>query len=80
MAKKKGAKWMAKAFAKHPGRLHRNLGVPLGQKIPASKLRAAKAGKYGAKVAKEANPVVTAKKINATRRRKKGHKAHHAKA
>ena len=27
---------------KHPGQLHRDLGVPQGKKIPASKLAAAK--------------------------------------
>lgn len=36
--------WIAGAI-KHPGALHRQLGVPEGQKIPASKLAAAaKAG------------------------------------
>lgn len=37
MAKKN---WMAGAV-KHPGALHRELGVPEGQKIPAAKLNAA---------------------------------------
>jgi len=38
------AKWIAGAI-KHPGALHKELGVPQGQKIPQSKLaRAAKAG------------------------------------
>lgn len=32
--------WMAGAV-KHPGALHRQLGVPQGQKIPAAKLAAA---------------------------------------
>ncbi len=31
-------KWMAKAFGKNPGALHRSLGVPEGKKIPAGKL------------------------------------------
>jgi hypothetical protein len=35
-------KWIAGAI-KHPGALHRQLGVPAGEKIPAKKL--AKAGK-----------------------------------
>ncbi len=75
MAKKKtGHKWMQKAFSKHKGSLHRDLHVPQGQKIPASKLAAAKAGKYGPKVAKKANPVVTAKKINAKHKRKRSYK------
>ena len=30
--------WMKKAFGKHPGKLHRRLGVPEGEKIPAKKL------------------------------------------
>ena len=44
---------MAKKFIqkaiKHPGALHRELGVPMGKKIPASKIRAAakKPGKLG---------------------------------
>jgi hypothetical protein len=33
-------KWIQKAI-KHPGALHRQLGVPQGQKIPESKLNAA---------------------------------------
>jgi hypothetical protein len=37
-------KWIAGAI-KHPGALHRTLGVPEGQKIPAKKL--AKAAKSG---------------------------------
>jgi len=42
------AKWIQKAI-KHPGALHRDLGVPQGQKIPAKKLTAAaeKPGKTG---------------------------------
>jgi hypothetical protein len=41
-------KWIAGAI-KHPGALHRDLGVPQGQKIPAKKLAAAaqKGGKVG---------------------------------
>lgn len=42
--------WIAGAI-KHPGSLHRDLGVPQGQKIPARKLAAAirKGGKIGRK-------------------------------
>jgi len=36
------ANWIAGAI-KHPGALHRQLGVPSGQKIPAAKLKAAAA-------------------------------------
>lgn len=34
--------WMQHAFGAHPGRLHRALGVPEGQKIPTSKLASAR--------------------------------------
>ena len=37
------------------GGLHRSLGVPEGQKIPAAKMAAAKAGRYGPKAKKQAN-------------------------
>jgi hypothetical protein len=37
-----------------PGGLHASLGVPQGQKIPASKMAAALAGKHGAKAAAQA--------------------------
>jgi hypothetical protein len=45
---KKAKKWIAKAI-KHPGALHKQLGVPEGEKIPAGKLEAAadKGGKLG---------------------------------
>ena len=36
------AKNWIKGAIKHPGALHRTLGVPEGKKIPASKLAAAK--------------------------------------
>jgi len=39
-------KWISKAI-KHPGALHRELGVPEGKKIPAKKM---------AKAAKSKNP------------------------
>jgi len=38
-----------------PGGLHKSLGVPEGQTIPAAKMAAAKAGKYGPLAAKQAN-------------------------
>lgn len=37
------------------GGLHQSLNVPAGEKIPASKMAAAKAGKYGALAKKQAN-------------------------
>lgn len=39
-AKRGGRKWIQGAI-KHPGALHRQLGVPQGQKIPATKLEKA---------------------------------------
>lgn len=37
------------------GGLHRSLGVPEGQKIPAAKMAAAKRGDYGPKAQRQAN-------------------------
>lgn len=44
------ANWISGAI-KHPGSLHRQMHVPMGQKIPAKKLAAAakKGGKMGAR-------------------------------
>lgn len=47
------ANWIAGAIKK-PGQLHRDLGVPQGQKIPASKLAAA---------AKSSNPTIRKRAI-----------------
>lgn len=38
-----------------PGGLHESLGVPQGQPIPAAKMAAAKAGKFGPKAQKQAD-------------------------
>ena len=48
MAKLKRKNWIAGAIKK-PGALHKSLGVPKGEKIPASKIEAAaaKGGKLG---------------------------------
>jgi hypothetical protein len=48
MAKKRSGKWIQSAIRK-PGALHRALGVPEGEKIPASKL---------AKAARSSNPTM----------------------
>lgn len=48
---------------KHPGALHRQLHVPEGKKIPASKMRAAREGKYGKKAQKRANFAKTLSKL-----------------
>ncbi len=63
MAKKK--KWMQKAFGKHPGALHRMLGVPLGKPIPPKMLAAA--AQKGGLLGKRARPVMIAKRINLAR-------------
>lgn len=39
---------------KKPGQLHRDLGVPQGQAIPAKKMKEAESGKYGKKTAQRA--------------------------
>jgi hypothetical protein len=51
-------KWIGKAIKK-PGQLHRDLGVPQGQKIPEAKIKAAE--KRGGKVAKRAHLAETLK-------------------
>ena len=55
-------KWMQKAFSKNKGKLHRELGVPQGQKIPAAKIEKATHAKSGT-LRKEANLAKTAAKI-----------------
>lgn len=49
--KKKGQK----KITFKPGALHSQLGVPQGEKIPASKMAAARAGKLGPTAQKRAN-------------------------
>jgi len=53
--------WIAGAI-KHPGALHKELGVPMGKKIPAKKLSAAK--KKGGILAKRANLATTLSKMH----------------
>lgn len=55
------ANFIKKAI-KRPGALHKALGVPKGQKIPASKLNAA--AKKKGRVGKEARFAKTLKKLN----------------
>jgi hypothetical protein len=45
----------AKPVSFQPGGLHKSLGVPAGQKIPAAKMAAAKAGKMDPTAKKQAN-------------------------
>jgi hypothetical protein len=56
-------KWISGAI-KHPGKLHRELNVPEGKKIPAGKLNKAASGKMGPTVQKEANLAKTLKKMH----------------
>ena len=51
-------KWIQKAVKK-PGALHKALGVPKGEKIPASKL--SKAAKSSGKIGKQARLAQTLK-------------------
>jgi hypothetical protein len=53
-------KWIKSAIKK-PGQLHRDLGVPQGQKIPAKTLNAAAAS--GGKVGQRARLAKTLKKM-----------------
>jgi hypothetical protein len=46
---------------KHPGALHKELGVPQGKKIPMKKIKAAE--KEGGKIAKQAHLAETLKKM-----------------
>jgi hypothetical protein len=56
-------KWMAEAFGKNKGKLHRELGVKEGEKIPAKKLAKAEHSK-NTTIRKEAVLAHTAGKIN----------------
>lgn len=57
-----GKNWIAGAI-KHPGALHRELGVPEGEKIPAKKLEKA-SHSSNHKLAKRANLAKTLKKLH----------------
>lgn len=59
--KKKAKMWISKAI-KHPGGLHRALGVPEGKKIPASKINAA--SHAGGHLGKMANLAKTLKHMH----------------
>jgi len=58
-----GEKWMQKAFSKNKGKLHRELLVPEGKKIPAKKLAKASHSKNPT-IRKEVALAKTARKIN----------------
>jgi hypothetical protein len=55
-------KWI-KGAIKHPGKLHRELGVPEGKKIPAKKLAKAEHSKNPT-IRKEANLAKTLKSMH----------------
>lgn len=63
MAASKGGKSGINIKASHKGRLHKALGVPEGQPIPAAKLQAAKNSKDPA-IRKEATFAINAKGFN----------------
>lgn len=57
----KNQNWIKGAVSKHPGALHRNLGVPEGQPIPPGTLAAA--AQRGGVVGKEARLAETLAKL-----------------
>jgi len=52
---------------KHPGALHKQLGVAADEKIPAKKMASARAGNYGATAASRANLAKTLAKFDDSR-------------
>lgn len=56
-------KWI-KGAIKHPGALHRQLGVPEGEKIPAKKMASARSGAYGPLAEKRAHLAKTLKSFD----------------
>jgi len=58
---KNGAKWIQRAI-KHPGALHKQLGIPEGKKIPAGTL--ASAAEKGGKLGRRARLAETLKKLH----------------
>ena len=65
-----GKNWIAGAI-KHPGALHKQLGVPQGEKIPAAKL--AKAASSGGKLGARARLAETLKGFSHGGPRSAGH-------
>jgi hypothetical protein len=55
--------WIAGA-TRNKGGLHRSLGAPPGQKIPADKMAAAKRGAYGPKAQTQASLANTLKRLD----------------
>lgn len=46
-----------------PGQLHKDLGIPEGEKIPEDKIEAAASGQYGSKVSQRARFAKTLKSM-----------------
>lgn len=67
--KKSSRKKFIKGAVEKPGALHKQLGVPKGQKIPAAKL--AKAAKAPGKLGERARLAQTLKKLSKKRSAKK---------
>lgn len=65
--KSKGKLWIQGAI-KHPGILHKELGVPAGETIPAKKLKAAE--KKGGVIAKRAHLAETLKSFSKSKGKK----------
>jgi hypothetical protein len=85
MTAKKGSSSPGKTTISSPGKkpvtfakggLHRSLGVPQGQKIPAGKMAGAQRGEYGPAAQKQAGfaqgMLKAGRKTAASNRRKKG--------
>lgn len=64
------AKSFIKGAIKHPGALHRELGVPMGKRIPAGKL--AKAAKAPGKLGKRARLAQTLRGMHPVKYRAMG--------
>ena len=65
--KSDGEKWV-KEKIKRPGQLHRDLGIPQGEKIPVSKIR--EAAKRKGKVGERARFALTLRKFNKRKKKK----------
>jgi len=61
-------KWIAEAVGKHPGKLHKELGVKTGEKIPEKKLIKAEHSKDKT-IRKEANLAKTLKSFKKSGKR-----------
>lgn len=67
--RRRSKKRFIQSAIKRPGQLHRDLGVPQGKKIPASKLRAA--AKRKGKVGQRARFAITLRGMKKRRKKKR---------